>query len=133
MQIAFEDSSPDAKPTYVIYQHLKNKSNVVAPGDKVKQGQLIAYSGKTGYGTGAHLHIELWTLRDGVNNYYFSYRSVAEKLYSIAEAPALRKGSGNTDAGVYDGKLNKLGHITDLPTQNHARNFYDGGINYYRK
>lgn len=133
VQLAFEDSSPDAKPTYVIYQHLKNKSNVVKPGDKVKQGDLIAYSGNTGVGTGAHLHIELWTLRDGSGKYYFSYRGVAEQLYTIAEAPALLKGPDSSDGGVFDGKLNKLGHVTDLPTQNHARNFYSGGINYFRK
>lgn len=39
-----------------IYQHLKCGSVCVKVGDFVKQNQIIAIKGKTGYATGVHLH-----------------------------------------------------------------------------
>ena len=42
------------------YNHL---SSFVVRGGSVNRGQLIAYSGTTGYSTGCHLHFE--TLEDG--------------------------------------------------------------------
>ncbi|MDI2035000.1 peptidoglycan DD-metalloendopeptidase family protein [Paenarthrobacter nitroguajacolicus] len=41
-----------------IYYH--NSSIVVANGQRVAQGQLIAYSGSTGNSTGCHAHFETW-------------------------------------------------------------------------
>jgi len=41
------------------YSHLSRFAPGVAPGVKVRQGQIIGYSGNTGFSTGPHLHYEV--------------------------------------------------------------------------
>ena len=43
------------------YWHLQKDGALVAVGDTVKQGQVIALSGKTGYAAIPHLHLIVWT------------------------------------------------------------------------
>jgi len=40
-------------------QYLHLQSNVVSKGQRVKEGQLIGYMGKTGYSFGTHLHFAI--------------------------------------------------------------------------
>lgn len=42
--------------TYSTYFHLKHNGSIVKPGQKIKQNQIIGYSGHTGYSTEPHLH-----------------------------------------------------------------------------
>ncbi len=42
------------------YVHLKHQGAVVKPGQKVQQGQIIGYSGNTGWSAGPHLHFEVF-------------------------------------------------------------------------
>lgn len=46
---------------YTAYEHLKYKGAVIKVGQRVKNGQLISFSGNTGWNTiGPHLHFEVF-------------------------------------------------------------------------
>jgi murein DD-endopeptidase MepM/ murein hydrolase activator NlpD len=47
------------------YWHLQHNGALVNVGDSVKQGQIIALSGKTGYTATPHLHLLVWTNNNG--------------------------------------------------------------------
>jgi murein DD-endopeptidase MepM/ murein hydrolase activator NlpD len=48
-----------------VYAH--NTQNLVHPGQTVKRGEIVAYSGATGVTTGPHVHYEVWTDGKSVN------------------------------------------------------------------
>lgn len=43
-----------------VYGHLDYSKVFVKQGDRVKKGQVIAYSGNTGYSSDPHLHMDVW-------------------------------------------------------------------------
>ena len=52
------------------YVHLKQNGSVVKVGDHVSEGQLIGYSGNTGWSKGPHLHFSVFTPTiEGGRNY----------------------------------------------------------------
>lgn len=54
-----------ASQEYTAYEHLKYRSAVVKLGQKIRKGQLIGYSGNTGWSDCPHLHFEVFTDPDG--------------------------------------------------------------------
>lgn len=46
--------------SFADYVHLKQHGALVAPGDRVIKGQVIGYSGNTGWSTKAHLHFQVY-------------------------------------------------------------------------
>lgn len=46
--------------TFAEYSHIKQNGSKVKPGDKVKQGEVIGYSGNVGWSTGPHLHLVVY-------------------------------------------------------------------------
>lgn len=49
------------------YGHLSRYAPGIRAGTRVRQGQLIAYTGSTGASTGPHLHYELWRNGQRIN------------------------------------------------------------------
>ncbi|HPN96188.1 MAG TPA: M23 family metallopeptidase [Candidatus Moranbacteria bacterium] len=61
-----------ANDEFSIYEHLQKGGSLVKVGDSVKAGQIIGYSGKTGWigGLGPHIHFDVhkyWG--EGLNDY----------------------------------------------------------------
>lgn len=51
--------------TYAMYGHLLIGKVLVKPGDSVETGQLLGYSGNTGFSTGPHLHFVIQYNKQG--------------------------------------------------------------------
>ena len=49
------------------YAHLSRYAKGLKPGQRVRQGQLVAYVGSTGMSTGAHLHYVIWQKGHRIN------------------------------------------------------------------
>jgi murein DD-endopeptidase MepM/ murein hydrolase activator NlpD len=56
------------------YDHLKENGVTVSVGDQVRRGQLIGYSGITGFTTRPHLHFVVFRAKDGFTRESFAMR-----------------------------------------------------------
>jgi murein DD-endopeptidase MepM/ murein hydrolase activator NlpD len=55
------------EPYKTAYGHLSRYARGIAPGTRVRQGQIIAFVGSTGISTGPHLHYEVMVDDEQVN------------------------------------------------------------------
>ncbi len=71
------------------YAHLSKSS--VRPGQKLKRGDVIAFTGNTGKSTGPHLHYEVMKNGEVLNPVYFYYNDLKdadfEKMLKISNNP----------------------------------------------
>jgi len=65
--------------TLASYDHLKQNGVVVKVGQKIERGQLIGYSGKTGYAQGPHLHFIVYKAIDGTHRQSFPVKFMSAK------------------------------------------------------
>ena len=79
--------------TFAEYVHLKKNGSAVAVGEKVETGQLIGYSGKTGFASGPHLHFAIYLQELGGRETVRTKFLVNDgtKLASLREGESYRK------------------------------------------
>lgn len=78
------------------YAHLSRFARGLRPGQRVSQGQVIAYVGSTGASTGPHLHYELW--RNGQRTNPHGARVPQGTILSGAALTAFRAEKARIDA-----------------------------------
>lgn len=78
------------------YGHISRFASGVAPGRKVKQGQIVAYVGATGMATGPHLHYEILVAGEQVNPANVKFKT--GNILQGRELLAFRKNMGRIDA-----------------------------------
>lgn len=83
--------------TRTAYLHLQQNSVVVAVGDRVQPGQLLAKSGNTGWSCGFHLHFQLETIATG----WYS-ASVPIQFSDVAENGGVPIATRSYLSGNYD-------------------------------
>lgn len=68
--------------TFAQYAHLKKNGVLVSKGDSITKGQVIGYSGNTGFSTEPHLHFVVYTSsKNGLVSIPFILDSIPTKKY----------------------------------------------------
>ncbi|SHM76357.1 M23 family metallopeptidase [Polaribacter sp. KT 15] len=68
--------------TYVQYAHFKKNGVLVSKGDSIKKGQIIGYSGNTGFSSEPHLHFTIYKpTKNGLVSIPFILDSIPSSKY----------------------------------------------------
>lgn len=64
--------------TYGKYNHFRHKGLVVKVGERVERGELIGYSGNTGFTSGPHLHLVVFKGKDHKSRYSIPIKFISK-------------------------------------------------------
>ncbi len=94
-----------ADGSLVDYVHLRCGGVTVAPGQFVRAGELIGYSGNTGWSSGPHLHLRVFRPVDG-----FRFESLPVRFCTVEDAEAtLCRGDRPTACALTDSAASTRG------------------------
>ncbi|HEV2082205.1 MAG TPA: peptidoglycan DD-metalloendopeptidase family protein [Brevundimonas sp.] len=94
------------------YGHLSRYAPGVRAGQRVRQGQVVAYVGSTGASTGPHLHYEIW--RNGQRINPAGVKTQEGTVLSGAELTAFRAEKSRIDRIVLAGGERRAGQASQL-------------------
>jgi murein DD-endopeptidase MepM/ murein hydrolase activator NlpD len=94
------------------YAHLSRYGAGIRPGQRVRQGQVIAYVGSTGASTGPHLHYEIW--RNGQRVNPAGIRTEEGTILSGADLTAFRAEKARIDRIILAGGERRAGQASGL-------------------
>ncbi|MBX9576548.1 MAG: M23 family metallopeptidase [Caulobacteraceae bacterium] len=94
------------------YGHLSRYASGIRPGQRVRQGQVVAYVGSTGASTGPHLHYEIW--RNGQRINPAGVKTQEGTILSGAELTAFRAEKARIDRVILAGGERRAGQASAL-------------------
>ncbi|WP_298124361.1 M23 family metallopeptidase [Brevundimonas sp.] len=94
------------------YAHLSRYGSGIRPGQRVRQGQVIAYVGSTGASTGPHLHYEIW--RNGQRVNPAGIRTEEGTILSGADLTAFRAEKARIDRIILAGGERRAAQASGL-------------------
>ncbi|WP_125255436.1 M23 family metallopeptidase [Brevundimonas fluminis] len=94
------------------YGHLSRYAPGIRAGQRVRQGQVVAYVGSTGASTGPHLHYEIW--RNGQRINPAGVKTQEGTILSGAELTAFRAEKARIDRIILAGGERRAGQASQL-------------------
>ncbi|HEV2855301.1 MAG TPA: peptidoglycan DD-metalloendopeptidase family protein [Thermoanaerobaculia bacterium] len=95
------------------YLHLSRFASGIRPGARVRQGDIVAYTGATGLASGPHLDYRVKLRNDWIDP--LALTSVRDEPIPTSRLAAFRSWRNELRTGLETGVLSKDLHVPDLP------------------